>query len=181
MLHTAIVLKMWTFPLISRLNLGVGDAFVDDSFPPSGRSLYYNRECPSLEPELARDRQSVSQWLRPGQIVAEGDQKIKWTVFRTPLPSDISQGILGNCWLLSALAVLTEREDLVRKILGKSEVIHGNERKREAIKKRINKDIGLKGGRGSIWKPKFYIVRNKDILAWREGVKDTKSNFFPQL
>jgi len=94
-----------------------GDAFVDDSFPPSGRSLYYNRECPSLEPELARDRQSVSQWLRPGQIVAEGDQKIKWTVFRTPLPSDISQGILGNCWLLSALAVLTEREDLVRKIL----------------------------------------------------------------
>merc|ERR1712098_115735 len=79
-------------PLISRLNLGVGDAFVDDSFPPSGRSLYYNRQCPSLEPELARDRQIVSQWLRPGQIVAEGDQKIKWTVFRTPLPSDISQG-----------------------------------------------------------------------------------------
>ena len=52
---------------------------------------------------------------------------------------------------------------------------------REAInkKKSINKDIGLKGGRGSILKPNFYIVRNKDILVWREGVKDTKSNFFP--
>jgi len=46
-------------------------------------------------------------------------------------------------------------------------------------KKSINKDIGLKGGRGSIWKPNFYIVRNKDIFVWREGVKDTKSNFFP--
>ena len=32
---------------------------------------------------------------------------------------------------------------------------------REAInkKKSINKDIGLKGGRGSIWKPNFYIVK----------------------
>ena len=95
-----------------------GDSFVDDRFPPCNKSLYYNGRDSSTEPEQARDSgHRVTQWLRPQQIVAEGEGKVRWTVFRTPLPSDISQGVLGNCWLLSALAVLTEREDLVRKML----------------------------------------------------------------
>ena len=44
---------------------------------------------------------------------------------------------------------------------------------REAIKKKkcVNKEIVLKGGRGSIWKPNFFIVINKEILVRREGVR----------
>jgi len=89
--------------------------FVDDEFPPTSKSLFYN-------PTDSSNHQ-VDHWLRPNEIATDSsDSKITWTVFRTPLPSDISQGILGNCWLLSALAVLAEREDLVRRIMVTREV-----------------------------------------------------------
>ncbi|XP_044577761.1 calpain-D-like isoform X1 [Cotesia glomerata] len=87
------------------------EPFVDDSFPPAPKSLYYN-------PLDTKDNHVV-QWRRPHQINVDSsvDSKLPWAVFRTPLPSDISQGVLGNCWLLSALAVLAESDELVRRVL----------------------------------------------------------------
>ncbi|XP_050452256.1 calpain-D-like isoform X1 [Cataglyphis hispanica] len=87
------------------------EPFVDDSFPPAPKSLYYN-------PADTKDNHVV-QWRRPHQINVDSsvDSKLPWAVFRTPLPSDISQGVLGNCWLLSALAVLAESDELVRRVL----------------------------------------------------------------
>lgn len=86
------------------------ELFVDDSFPPATKSLYYN-------PSSNIEANPVVQWLRPHEISCDGGNFPPWAVFRTPLPSDICQGVLGNCWLLSALAVLAEREDLVREVL----------------------------------------------------------------
>ncbi|XP_071036347.1 calpain-15 isoform X2 [Parasteatoda tepidariorum] len=86
------------------------ELFIDDSFPPLPKSLYYNAEEPREE--------SVDQWLRPTEITCDPyEEQIKWAVFRTPMPSDISQGILGNCWLLSALAVLAEKPELVEQVM----------------------------------------------------------------
>jgi len=63
-----------------------GIHFVDDSFPPSASSQYYN-------PKSVNGCELVCQWLRPSEIVTEhNSETIDWVVFRTPLPSDISQG-----------------------------------------------------------------------------------------
>lgn len=64
---------------------------MDDSFPPAPKSLYYN-------PSESRDAHVV-QWRRPQDIDVEGesDSVVPWAVFRTPRPSDISQGkIIGH-------------------------------------------------------------------------------------
>lgn len=91
------------------------ELFVDDSFPPAAKSLYYN-------PNANVDVNPVVQWRRPHEINCDGGSFPPWAVFRTPLPSDICQGVLGNCWLLSALAVLAEREDLVKEVLVTKEI-----------------------------------------------------------
>lgn len=99
-----------------------GLCFVDDSFPPSEQCLYLPTPPTALQASTLRARTGPIQWLRPGQVRSEASDSLAWAVFRTPLPSDIGQGVLGNCWLLSALAVLAERPELVQRVMVTREV-----------------------------------------------------------
>lgn len=88
--------------------------FVDDSFLPTEKSLY-------LQPRFS-EHPRVANWLRPQQIQSfrsggHSPSTIPLAVFRNPRPDDIMQGVLGDCWFLSAMAVLAERPELLEKIV----------------------------------------------------------------
>ena len=85
--------------------------FVDDSFPPCDKSLFVD---PSKKPETLRK----IQWLSPEQIRCGGDEHaLTWSVYNEPKFNDIKQGLLGNCWLLSGLAVIIEKPEMLRRII----------------------------------------------------------------
>ncbi|CAF4931148.1 unnamed protein product, partial [Rotaria sp. Silwood1] len=81
--------------------------FVDDQFIPSNRSL---GSCSFND---------VVQWLRISNTFpfSNQDHNLSWNVFSSPQPSDIEQGALGNCWLMAALALITERPSILTHIL----------------------------------------------------------------
>ena len=69
-----------------------GTTYCDMSFPATSGSIAKTSQC-----KLAR---LTVQWLTPGMISSpRGEDKIPWVVYRTPMPEDISQGQLGNCWV----------------------------------------------------------------------------------
>ena len=63
-----------------------------------------------------RRDENVYNWRRPGEFKESERCNLQWTVFRNPKGSDIIQGLLGNCWLLSSLAVLAEKPDFLQQM-----------------------------------------------------------------
>ncbi|KAM7528639.1 hypothetical protein LguiB_032049 [Lonicera macranthoides] len=77
--------------------------FTDQEFPPNDRSLFVDPDNPPMKLQV------VSEWMRPAEIVNENRLDSNPCLFSGATnPSDVCQGRLGDCWFLSAVAVLTE-------------------------------------------------------------------------
>eukprot|EP00054_Salpingoeca_dolichothecata_P008770 m.49733 g.49733 ORF g.49733 m.49733 type:complete len:845 (+) comp17946_c0_seq3:46-2580(+) len=76
--------------------------YVDEEFPPADESLFSDHD------RVQDDR--VISWRRAQDLLGEAS-----IVSDGIDPNDIKQGILGDCWLLCALAALAEFPDLIRR------------------------------------------------------------------
>eukprot|EP00668_Euglena_longa_P003275 GGOE01003830.1.p1 GENE.GGOE01003830.1~~GGOE01003830.1.p1 ORF type:complete len:838 (-),score=157.55 GGOE01003830.1:459-2972(-) len=85
--------------------------FSDPDFPPCSRSLYGDPSRPRLFMGQGTSGPDW-EWKRPHQLGTP------WVVIRDKVQStDIVQGKLGNCWLLSTLSVLAARPHLIHRLL----------------------------------------------------------------
>ncbi|MFS8005870.1 putative calpain-3 protein [Helianthus anomalus] len=100
-----IIQQMLSVELAVKENLlAKGEAhFTDQEFPPNDRSLFVDPDNPPSKLQV------VSKWSKPTEIVAENQLGSPPCLFSGDVnPSDVCQGRLGDCWFLSAVAVLTE-------------------------------------------------------------------------
>eukprot|EP00045_Choanoeca_perplexa_P016987 m.237110 g.237110 ORF g.237110 m.237110 type:complete len:722 (-) comp17418_c0_seq2:126-2291(-) len=83
---------------------------VDPHFPPDIASLYINRHSR----QDGRPNYDIT-WQRYGDIDLEGYQPC---LFAAEASSEhVTQGQLGNCWFVSALAVVAQQPHLIRRIV----------------------------------------------------------------
>ena len=82
--------------------------FIDSSFPPTRTLL-------ELIPNYIIDVK-IYQWLSPNDIENNSNNS-EWKLIGNPNISGVSQGRLGNCWFVSALALLANRPELLNKVM----------------------------------------------------------------
>ena len=95
----------------------MGDSFVDPDFPPCDKSIYLDGRAWKEDKNRALQIEgSIPTWSRPNKIVCSVHRS--FDVFRGEVrPSDILQGMLGDCWFLSSLAVVAMSPNLISNLL----------------------------------------------------------------
>ncbi|KAJ1363329.1 Calpain-5 [Parelaphostrongylus tenuis] len=78
-----------------------GHLFVDTLFPPTNASLF-----------LEQGRSSDIVWKRPAELHNDPHLFVEGAS-----PNDVTQGILGNCWFVSACSALTHNEHLLNRVI----------------------------------------------------------------
>ncbi|CAG9532196.1 unnamed protein product [Cercopithifilaria johnstoni] len=76
--------------------------FVDVQFPPTNNSLFLGPVNPEID----------IIWKRPGEIVDNPQLFVEGAT-----ANDVTQGILGNCWFVSACSALTHNQALLKKVI----------------------------------------------------------------
>nr|CAD2166808.1 unnamed protein product [Meloidogyne enterolobii] len=94
-----------TYRKLKRECLKQGKLFIDSEFPPSNESLFLDeRRWSGADLEI--------EWKRPGEIVDDPRLFVEGAS-----PFDVTQGILGNCWFVSACSALTNSDALLCKVI----------------------------------------------------------------
>ena len=94
-----------------------GEKYTDTNFPPTKKSLIEAGVNPGKTP-FGR-----MEWIRATEIAELNDDEGQLAIFADGVtPNDIRQGILSNCYFLSALSVLAEFPDRVYKIFRTDEM-----------------------------------------------------------
>ncbi|XP_005462383.1 calpain-1 catalytic subunit-like [Oreochromis niloticus] len=88
-----------------------GELFVDNEFPPNGRSL-------GDLPDLSSSQESEVKWLRPADLLRKQGKKDKPAFSKDGMSRfDFGQGDVGNCWFLSAISALTFQKGLMAQVV----------------------------------------------------------------
>ncbi|KAL7670814.1 hypothetical protein ACOME3_005737 [Neoechinorhynchus agilis] len=98
--------------------------FRDPQFQPNDSSLYGDSMhtkysiLQSFHGSNSKYNWHVERWLPPEMInFSESDYRWPLSVFNSPVPNDIVQGKLGDCWLIAALSLVAEVPSILYKIL----------------------------------------------------------------
>lgn len=125
--------------------------------PPRSTSLCYSWSARQGGPGQLNSGEDVSAswrqvaWRRPAEFLQGAQQRP--ALFHDGIsPGDVDQGELGDCYLLSALAVLAERQEAVRGLF---------------VEKKCRADVGL------------YVVRLCIQGHWREARRPADASAAP--
>lgn len=86
--------------------------FTDTDFPADAAALFFSDKDSSMI-TWKRPKDLVEEWQSP-QLISDGATR-----------DDIKQGILGDCWFLSACAAVSQRECFMKKIVPSDQSLSG--------------------------------------------------------